>query len=78
MSAFIKQDRLERDARLYGKLDHQVQHMIRSLKDQIKNARNIIENPKTQESTRLVWKGQEIALTKTLSELEFAHDRTHY
>ena len=74
----LKQERIEKEAKIYNKLSVQVNHQISTLKSQIKDAASKKNDPKVSEVTRAVWMGMHTAYSNALSELELANDRAHY
>jgi len=74
----IRQEQLEKEAALYGKLDRQIQKQIQTLKEQKAHAEKMKEDKSSSEACRLVWNGMETAYSNALSELELAYDRAHY
>lgn len=78
MSQSIKQDRIEEQARYYKRLSVQVNKTITDLRDRLKDAQTKVHDPKMTESMRLVWKGQEIAISNSLEDLLLANERAHY
>jgi hypothetical protein len=73
----IKQDMIERDAKLYEKLSVQVNKQISVLKSQKADAEQKKNNGST-EAIRQTWLGMYTAYSNALSELELANDRAHY
>ena len=73
----IKQDWIERDAKLYEKLDRQVQSQISTLRTQKANAKVKKNDPKASEATRNIWAGMYTAYNNALTDLELAYSRAN-